>query len=197
MEHGTADTSLHLLCLASSPLFFFPLPGTRWQKIWGSQKGVEIASKDVGPKKGWTKGTLCFSFSLSGPSSWDAVALLSSGTIISLLSAALEFHSCRLVFPGPWQQLCFASVPQEQQWRWASVLRTLFSLVVQWNLLSTSLFSRPFFCSPLLALSIRGGYFGISVYMTSYMARYQLSGLPGPSLARVIGMGSPCRQSVL
>lgn len=43
MEHGTADTSVHLLCVASSPLFFFPVPGTRWQQICRNQRGVEVA----------------------------------------------------------------------------------------------------------------------------------------------------------
>lgn len=43
MEHGTADTSVHLLCVASSPLFFFPVPETRWQRIFRNQRGVEVA----------------------------------------------------------------------------------------------------------------------------------------------------------
>lgn len=62
VEHGTADTSLHLLCLASSPLFFPPPSGTGWQKIQGSKREWKWPGKMLCPREGLDKGHYLFFF---------------------------------------------------------------------------------------------------------------------------------------
>lgn len=200
VEHGTADTSLHLLCLASSLLFSLPhlaQDDKRYKEAKGNGNGLK---RWCAQEKGWTKGTICFFFfpawsqqpGMQWP--WFPMAL-----VIHFLSAALEFrvtllaqHFWRLLFPGPWQQLCLGPGPHEQQWRWASVLGTLFCLVFH---------GRESFSPSLQTFSWADFYLHYqfqevileSQPMWTLTRHDRASSAPSPCLASVSRMGSPCR----
>lgn len=159
-RHLTSPAVLGLL-----PFIFLAPTWHKMTKYMREPKGSGNSLKSGwGLRKAAQKAPFVFAFPCLIPAAWEAMAPLFSGTVICLLLAALEFHVAllaqsfwRLVFPGPWQQICLAPVPQEQQWRWASVLRMfLFGHSVK-SPFSLS-FSRLFFHSPLPPLAIRGRY---------------------------------------
>lgn len=158
-------------CCAWPPPLYFSLPhlaqdDKRYKEAKGNGSGLE---RCCAQEKGWTKGTICFSFSLPYPSSLGCSGPAFQWHLSFTFFQLLDFHvpllaqsSWRpLAAPLPWPRPSQAAM--EMSFCLGNILLFGHSL----KIVSPS--PSRLLLVTLPPLSIPGGYFGISVQVNSYL----------------------------